>query len=386
MFKEKMFKVVGFSFLSMAMLLAAIAQDDKDDEGYLEFMREKSREMLSSNTMIVFYGKVVDEDGTPLQGVRVTLNVGRTHPIQLYAGKEFFRTTDENGLFTVRGERGIDLNVGQMFLKGYERIGLSRTFIYEKDRPVREEERPPTKDNPAVFVMRKIGQLMPLLKGEGGRTTLTIDGAFHDIPLFSRLQLRTVFGKNYQDYRMPTLQAKWEIAEDAEGWIVTIKGKHEGDELLVSDQRFFEAQEEGYLTEVTIPIPKPVPPATLHSINVFLCLRTTKPLTYSKVETLIRVNTNPKDYLWLAVKSVTNPYGNRSLEQAPSDNLYGGLARYNFEDEAYKAIANGENPRLPTEKELLEFKAKREKEKAESDARLEEQMKKIREDEKKKKR
>ncbi|MBN1865447.1 MAG: carboxypeptidase regulatory-like domain-containing protein [Victivallales bacterium] len=372
MFTEKMLKVIGCCLLSVAMMLTAIAQDDNDElkkkEGYedLEYKR-RMEEAAKDDREIDFYGKVVDEDGNPLQGVRVRLNVRSTHPVRLIVGKRFFRTTDGNGLFSVRNERGIRLIVGDLNLAGYHYRGKSRGYSYLNPDLAPEDERPPTnKDKPAVFAMRKIGQLMPLLKGEGGSTILTPAGAFHDIPLFNRLQLSTVFGKNYQDYRMPALQAKWGFAEDGQGWLVTIKGKHEGDEVLVSDQRFYEAPEEGYLPEATIPIPTPGG----RYINVFICLRTARPITYSLVEVSIRPSIRPPpDDLRLHVKSLTNPYGTRSLEQAPSDNLYGGLARYNFEDEAYKAIANGENPRLPTEEELLEFKAKREKEEAESAAR-----------------
>jgi hypothetical protein len=109
-------------------------------------------------TPITFYGKVVDEKGTPIEGADV-----RLHPADDMNGgsKDYERFTDESGLFSITGVHGLGISV-DITKKGYYPLPQSSgTFGYVKEAGGSPPY--PHSNNPAIFILRKMGKTEPLI-------------------------------------------------------------------------------------------------------------------------------------------------------------------------------------------------------------------------------
>jgi hypothetical protein len=144
-------------------------------------------------TRIAFYGKVVDEKGNPVEGA--TAEFGALDAFW-ESGSDYVRKSDKDGLFSITGIRGGAVRV-EVSKEGYYQIldssdgGFSATVQatpelmagikppYEGgyDRPL------PSKNAPAVFVLRKMGQTEPLIQVETGGIRIPKDGKPVDVNL-----------------------------------------------------------------------------------------------------------------------------------------------------------------------------------------------------------
>jgi Carboxypeptidase regulatory-like domain len=122
--------------------------------------REKKIWDLALATPISFYGKVVDEKGTPIAGA----NVDASFADSVWTGDTKRQTTtDEGGFFHLEGH---GLGVVVMVSKeGYYRQKESDgRFGYAKSGGSVDPH--PDSNNPAIFVLRKMGQTESLVKFE----------------------------------------------------------------------------------------------------------------------------------------------------------------------------------------------------------------------------
>ena len=110
---------------------------------------------------ITFYGKVVDEKNNPIAGASVHYSVANN---PLTDGAKHEGTSDNNGLFSISKIKGASLYV-TVWKKGYYPIeNLSGGAFAYGVPPSSNIDRPiPTKDNPAIFVLRKMGETVPLI-------------------------------------------------------------------------------------------------------------------------------------------------------------------------------------------------------------------------------
>jgi hypothetical protein len=120
------------------------------------------------NTPIDFWGKVVDQDGKPLEGVTADMTIdGDTE------NKRYLARSDKNGLFELINKKGSKVRV-TVSREGYvptadEKIGtnVSERDIYYaiKAMPLYA---PPTQENPQIFMLRKKNPIANLayFKGE----------------------------------------------------------------------------------------------------------------------------------------------------------------------------------------------------------------------------
>jgi len=110
---------------------------------------------------ITFYGKVVDENNHPIEGADVQYSVA-VNP--LTDGKNYDQISDTNGLFSIKGIKGADMTVCLSKSGYYEIYDQSSGYFAYGVPNTKEMQRPiPTKDNPAVFVLRKMGETVPLV-------------------------------------------------------------------------------------------------------------------------------------------------------------------------------------------------------------------------------
>src|SRR5689334_17721409 len=111
-------------------------------------------------TPITFYGKVVDQNGEPIPGANV--DYGTIDKFD-ESGSDYQSKSDENGGFSITGINGAVLTVGVRKAGYYNIHGKSdAAFAYGVGvDPTRKA--PPTKDNPAMFVLQRIGVTESLL-------------------------------------------------------------------------------------------------------------------------------------------------------------------------------------------------------------------------------
>ena len=112
------------------------------------------------NAPIAFYGKVVDQFGHPVAGASVQYDVVDKFWAQ---GSKYQGTSDATGAFSITNIGRAGMVVGVM-KDGYDAINgkSSQSFGYGMG-PDEYRQKPPTQDNPAVFVLRKKAKAEPLI-------------------------------------------------------------------------------------------------------------------------------------------------------------------------------------------------------------------------------
>ena len=129
------------------------------------------------NTPISFWGKVLDEKGAPVSSATVELGTA-DRPWE--EGTSYERITDEKGLFSIIGVKGLSISV-DVSKDGYYKTSRSRgQFSYAQ--PSTNKDPLPTPDNPTVFELRKTGQFESLVQ-VGSFVKVPRDGTPVDISL-----------------------------------------------------------------------------------------------------------------------------------------------------------------------------------------------------------
>ena len=111
-------------------------------------------------TSITFYGKVIDQNGDPVPDAAVGYSALDKF---MEPGTGYTGTSDGNGQFSISGIRGARLSVnvrkeGYYFIDGKSNAAFA--YGMGPDGYFRE---PPTKENPTIFVLQKMGKTEPLI-------------------------------------------------------------------------------------------------------------------------------------------------------------------------------------------------------------------------------
>jgi Carboxypeptidase regulatory-like domain len=128
-------------------------------------------------TPISFYGKVVDDKGNPIPGATARISIA-DRPWQ--DGSTYTRNTDAQGLFSITSVQGGGVYV-EVSKKGYYRTpelngrrgsygGFKSALLGRDDQPL-----PPSAD-PALFVLRKIGEPAELIRVSARPILIPKDG------------------------------------------------------------------------------------------------------------------------------------------------------------------------------------------------------------------
>jgi hypothetical protein len=109
------------------------------------------------NAPISFFGKVVDQTGTPIEAAKIYYSAA-----DQYFGKssKYEGISDSQGLFFIDGIKGAGVYV-EVSKPGYERIPNKSYASFGYGVP--SGNQPPSRADPAIFVLRKKGAAEPLV-------------------------------------------------------------------------------------------------------------------------------------------------------------------------------------------------------------------------------
>lgn len=190
---------------------------------------------------IEFYGKVVDQEGTPLPDVAVYASVLYNTGITSGMAKSETKSNAQ-GLFSISGMKGRTLGLS-LDKPGYEYDGEKGPFHFTELVGAKDRYTPDQK-NPVILVMWKLQGAEPMVQFDRRSFKLPADGAL------VRINLAT--GKQVTDGGDLVIETKHALAEPGKWlqrypWSVSISAPGGG--LIEStSRRMYQAPESGYAT------------------------------------------------------------------------------------------------------------------------------------------
>jgi hypothetical protein len=154
------------------------AQRQKDEAAEIEVYRK------AFSAPIVFYGKVVDEKGNPVEGAAAELDAADK---PWGNSSRYQRVTDAEGLFSIVGIQGARLAVFVSKPGYYPTTESRRGFAYGGVKSD-DDGAVPTRGAPAIFVLRKMGESVPLVHLESKGVRIVGDGTPVEVDLATGTQ------------------------------------------------------------------------------------------------------------------------------------------------------------------------------------------------------
>jgi hypothetical protein len=272
-------------------------------------LRRKAVAMIEGvfNTPIEFYGRVVDQNGDPVPNAHVGIGVNDKFNA---SGSNYSTTSDTDGYFSFKGARGASMGVS-VGKEGYYKIHKvsNQSFAYGMG-PDGAHQAPPTKDNPAIFALHKMGRTESLVYDGKRRYKPSKDGQPLDVNLETGREVPSGQG----DIRFE----RW--ANDQEknqrghfDWRLRITAPGGG--LAERNGQFdFEAPEGGYKESVEINMPASLGDQWSYTVNMsyFVRLRDGR---YARFDAMVQAGHESSA---LVVDAFLNPTpGSRNLEYDP---------------------------------------------------------------------
>ncbi|MBP6506009.1 MAG: carboxypeptidase regulatory-like domain-containing protein [Opitutaceae bacterium] len=125
---------------------------------------------------IDFWGKVIDQHGDPVPGAKVHYSAADKY---FKDGSKYEGISDEQGLFSINNIKGAGLYV-RVAKEGYYHVDDQSARSFGYGMPTGGA--PPSKANPAILVLHKMGETEPMIKSVG-TVRLPRDGTPTEITL-----------------------------------------------------------------------------------------------------------------------------------------------------------------------------------------------------------
>ncbi len=322
---------------------------------------------------VEFYGQVVDQYGTPVEGAAVTVSIPTPEGLsQCMLMREKTLFTGKDGRFEVsRKTYGLaQLKARYLYLEDIAKEGYEGQRVEWRDRKQtwfcystsNTERFVPDPARPVVYAMRKKGQALAFLFG-GGRVNFQVPVSRSGKTIrYDFIQSGFIKGDDKPGGKeaIPVcdLQLRATFNPSNATWTVVLSPGTTNGGIIVADQIMYEAPATGYQAEYTY-----VPKEGQAPTGKYIYVRSRDPAIYTRCE-VSRPNANGEFFRLNLTKSVTNPYGDRNLEEA--DVPYEVRKQLTAEVEAaFRQNKRPERPDLP--KLVKEANEKKAKEKAEKD-------------------
>jgi hypothetical protein len=265
--------------------------------------------VAGKNVPINFWGKVVDQDGTPLGGVEVEMSTRQWESRSFLdmSGRfpRFTVHTDGGGRFELTGQAGDVLEFKSIKKEGYrlsERTPMTLKYDQNSDRL--------DPGSPMIFRMWKVGAKQTLVSFQKNTRT-PYDGTpvFFDL-LEGEVHLDAAVG----DLRVTLHRSPLKVqfgGKTPYDWTATVEAVDGG--VLESDDEFmYVAPENGYRTKLDITMPASAPNWS-HRVKLAFYLKGRAGRLYGRV--LVEFKTDSQqDKTGFSIDSVVNPSGSRNLE------------------------------------------------------------------------
>ena len=299
--------------LILAVLTATMtlseATNEFNETPDVQARKAKFREIFDRLQPIRIYGKVIDQEGLPVAGADVML---RWETADFLIGKQNsapqtdWLETDANGLWDFKIDKPHRAFVAEVKKAGFALVARD-SFGNAGGNLVEHKTTP---DSPVVSVLRKKGETTFLLKestlhfqvltGESGKT-IAYD-------FVQREPIRNVANPRGDDAPHCDFTVEATFNENDATWTAVLSPGNTNGGIIVSEQLLYEAPETGYQPQYTF-TPEDRKPVKAK----YVYLKSRDPAIYTRLE-IEYINAN-KDFFRLSGKSVTNPYGDRNLEQ-----------------------------------------------------------------------
>jgi len=262
------------------------------------------------NTIMVFYGRVVDQNKAPVVGADVLVNVDRRPAIQVplywWEGNalqdyQFHTRTDKDGNYTVRG-LGVSMNLSASAAGYYGSPG--DTYYYTDYFP--PPAYVPQVGHPVVWTLWKLSGPQPLIEG-GDHIQFPADGKPHGVDL---LHGRKAPEGAPADFWITMPEPKADAWYKPYSWSYEIKAA-DGGVVETNEQYPFIAPGDGYVNDYKRDFKDVDPKKSSGSVRKVYYLKCHDGKIYARLDIDWMPGGNPPA---VSVSYVANPAGSRNLE------------------------------------------------------------------------
>lgn len=275
----------------------------------------------ASNRRVRFYGRVIDQNGDPVQGMVISCRVLRreTSLAKIVAdGKDqikddFELTTDQSGNFTVEERSGGSLKFEKFRKEGYifPSHGVNTLFMFGQllRNPASSEFHHPDPTNPVIFNMWKKGETEPLIAMGMVLDFLEKEGT-------NTLYLPLVLKGKAQPHPVEDWDIKAKVmVQSRKDWSFTLEGNEDCGLIVTQDIHTNLAPEDGYVPSITVSSDDPdVRPDVNRSIKVYYRGRNGKKYAAFRMEFGAYGQRGENNFVIYLRGLRINPNGSRNLE------------------------------------------------------------------------
>jgi len=270
-----------------------------------------------ANVPIEFWGKVVDQDGYPLEEVKIVAHSRETYEVVPGRGDIKFPKvqvmTDSAGMFKISGLRGDVLGLDSIEKEGYELSKKSeQIFQYRSSEPGLQYT--PDSSQPVIYRMWKKGMAEPLIAHKVEQR-IPYDGTpvLFDLTIGKEVSsggdLKVILTRNPQVIKWGDRNYEWKAKLEAV----------DGGIIETNDDFMYRAPEGGYESAIKIDM-KPNDPKWAMGKRVQFYLKSRGGKHYARVAVNFMTGSD-KPKTGFSFTSYLNPTGSRNLEYDPAKEI-----------------------------------------------------------------
>lgn len=254
---------------------------------------------------IKFYGKVIDQDDQPIEGVKVVM---QWTDMSAKGSSERTVSTDAAGRFELTGVMGKRLGINQVSKEGYYRANQGIQTSFEYAAFFENNYHRPDPDKPVVFRMRKAGEICTELIVRESLIGLPASGVPQTIDLragsksaVGNVAIRVTRGETKDGNRYD--------------WSIEIKGSNGAGLIESEDEFMFEAPEVGYFPKYSYQFDADAPDWQSEARKNYF-VRSSDGQEYARLE--IKFMPKYQQNGAARIRFFVNPTGSRNLEYTPN--------------------------------------------------------------------
>ncbi len=271
--------------------------------------------MDAANQPIQFYGKVIDQDGAPLPGVKITLSVRRTSEVlpglTNDSSDRFETVTDEGGRFQLTDAKGALLGVKALEKTGYEASPQSMRYFWYYENE--DKKYRPDANAPEVFRMWKLVGAERLVRADKFYGVVP-DGRSYAIDMLNEKKIER---GGTGDFKVSISRPMQIIAGAKYDWSCVVEGIG-GGVIETQDEFMYRAPETGYQPRYEVNVSANDPQWSDRAKRQ-LYLKSQDGKVYARLE--VEIFASYQDTAVFSVKYYANPSGSRNLEFDPKQTV-----------------------------------------------------------------